>query len=110
MELHSKDSFPQGPVRVNAQKAFTKHDEAGDMLDGIGGKIMKLDPINMEQSQKEWMQRKRKATGKMVGKDNPFKTLGAWKFFILRGLAETTWSLRDLTFFLQRHEGLMRDI
>ena len=27
VEFHSKDPFPQTPVRVNAQKAFTKDDK-----------------------------------------------------------------------------------
>ena len=77
-------------MRVNAQKAFTKNYEAGDVLDGIWGKVMKLNPVNMEQSQEKWMQREGKTTGKMVGKDNSFEALGAWKHLLLRGLAETT--------------------
>ena len=110
VELHSKDSFPQAPVRVNAQKAFTKNYEAGDVLDGIWGKVMKLNPVNMEQSQEKWMQRERKTTGKMVGKNDPFKTLGIRKLFILRGFAEATWSLRDLAFLLQGDKGPLCNI
>ena len=106
VELHWKDSFPQGPVRMNAQEAFTKDYEARDMLDSIWGKVKELNPVNVDQRQEKRMQGKRKTTGKMVGKDDPFQTLGAWKLFILGRLAETTWSLRDLTFFLQRDEGL----
>ena len=69
VELHPKDSFPQSPMRVNAQKAFTENNKAGNMLDSIGRKIMKLNPVDVKQSQEERVKRERKATGEMVGKN-----------------------------------------
>ena len=110
VELHSKDSFPQSPVRVNAQKAFTKNDEAGYVLDCIGWKVMELNPIDVKQSQENWVKGKRKTARKVISKDDPLKAIGAWNFLILRGLTETIRGLGDLTFFLKRNEGLLRDV
>ena len=50
VELHPKDSFPQSPMRVNAQKAFIENNETRDVLDCIGRKIVELNSIDMEQS------------------------------------------------------------
>ena len=79
MEFHSKDPSPQTPVRVNAQKAFTKDDKTGHMLDGIGWKVMDLNPIDMKKSQEKWVKRKRKTTGKMISKHYPLKAIRTWE-------------------------------
>ena len=73
-------------MRVNAQEAFTEDDEAGYMLDGVGGKIMDLDPIDMKKTQEKWVKRKGKTTGKMISKHYPFQAIGAWNLFFLRSL------------------------
>ena len=110
VELHPKDSFPQDPMRVNAQKAFTENNKAGNMLDSIGRKIMKLNPVDVKQSQEERVKRERKATREMVGKNDSLNAIRAWNLLVLRRLAETIRGLGDLTFLLKQDEGLLRDV
>ena len=110
VELHPKDTFPQSPVRVNAEKAFTKNNEARDMLDGIGRKIVKLNPIDVKQSEEERMKRKREAPREMVGKNDSLKAIGVRNLLVLGRFAKAIWSLGDLTFFLESNEGLHRDV
>ena len=78
-------------MRVNAQKAFTENNKAGNMLDSIGRKIMKLNHVDVKQSQEERVKRERKATRKMVGKNDSLNAIRAWNLLVLRRLTETVW-------------------
>ena len=43
--LHVEDVLPQAPVRVYAQEALAKNDEARDVQNGVGSEVMELNAI-----------------------------------------------------------------
>jgi hypothetical protein len=51
--------LPQAPVRIDARKSFTEHDEACNMKDGFGRELMQLHAIYKEKPMKEFVDRQR---------------------------------------------------
>ena len=54
--------LPKAPMRVDAQEALAKGDEAGNLKKCIGREVMELEAINVEKSTEKIMGRQRKAT------------------------------------------------
>jgi hypothetical protein len=56
---NNENSAPQRPMGFNPQEAFTEHDEACNVKDGVGIQIMELNPISKEKTAEERMRGKR---------------------------------------------------
>jgi hypothetical protein len=66
-----EDAFPQDPIGVDAEEAFTKCDENGDMEDGIGSQLVQLNPVNKKESPKELMNRHGEAVKEEISENYP---------------------------------------
>ena len=51
--------LPQAPVRVDAQVALAERDEARNLEDGVGSKMVKLEAVVKEEPTKEFVGRER---------------------------------------------------
>ena len=100
MWLHSKQSLPDGPVRVNSEKTFAKDNKIGNVLNIVRRKIMKLNPVHIEECTEKWMKGERKTSRKVVGKHHPIGPQWMGNFLILVRLAEATRCLRNLALLL----------
>ena len=87
MYLHGEDTLPKSLVWVDAQEALAQDDEARDMLHGVRRKIVQLDPIDVDKSAEERMQRQGESLWHMVRENHPFITLWAGHNFIFSRLA-----------------------
>jgi hypothetical protein len=58
-------------MRVDAKETFTESDKDGNMQNGIGSQLVKLNPVDEEQTAEELMERNREATEEKVNKCYP---------------------------------------
>jgi hypothetical protein len=58
-------------MRVDAKQTFTQNDKDGNVQNGVGGQLVKLNPVDEKQTAKEFMERNRKATEEKINKCYP---------------------------------------
>ena len=57
LPLHEEDPLPQAPVRVHAEEALAECDEAGDVEDPVGGEMVNLYPVRVQEATEKIMDR-----------------------------------------------------
>jgi hypothetical protein len=62
----TEDMLPQSPIRMDSKEAFAESNENRDMKDRIGSQLVKLQPIDKEQTAEEIMNGGREAADEMV--------------------------------------------
>jgi hypothetical protein len=67
----AENAFPQSPIRRDSKETFAQCDKNGNVEDGIGSQLMKLQPIHEKQSMEKIVDGSRKAANKMVNEANP---------------------------------------
>jgi hypothetical protein len=66
-----KYAFPHAPVRVDAQEAFAEGHNNRDVEEGVRGQLVKLNPIDEDETAEEFMHRNGKTTDKEVNEYYP---------------------------------------
>src|SRR4051812_13432171 len=56
--LHTKETPPEPPMRINTQERLTQGDKAGNVQNPVRGQIMQLDTVGVQQAPHKRMQRK----------------------------------------------------
>jgi hypothetical protein len=67
----AENALPKSPIRSDSKKAFAKRDKNRNVKDGIGGQLVKLNPIDKEKTAEEIVDWGRKAADEMINKTNP---------------------------------------
>ena len=67
----AEDALPQSPIGMDSKKALAKGNENRNMEDGVGSKVVKLQPIHEKQTTKKIMDGGREASDKVVNEANP---------------------------------------
>lgn len=71
LQLDAKVLAPKLIVGLAREKSFTKSDEAGDVENGIWGKVVELESIEIKKTPEEWMNGESEAPGEVRNKNDP---------------------------------------
>jgi hypothetical protein len=75
--VNIENAFPHGPIRMGPEKALAEGDKYGDVKDRIWGQLVQVQPINKEQSTKEFVNRRGKTADQVVNEGYP--VLDGWR-------------------------------